>query len=444
MRFLRSAELPAVYHSGPSPPPPPTIEVSHYLKDGIFVPAFFFEPHLLAFVHPGASDPPEMDASISKWASLVIFFCALGFALVTYFAPHAVARSLKFAAVCLTHLAFSTASLYGPVEVYSVLAAAFVTTACLEAGWQCGWGMAAMSALCAPIDPAIALLLAASCKVLVDAEVLQEEGTGTAWSYGRWRRWGTFGVAVTTAIYGRVQFTASGKEHAAVSGIACTAAAVLGVGALRFRGARARSGSDPRAARWATSAYGIGAVVFCLGVARGAMLPHAFAAELIANGFPPQVTGLCGLVAILVEFFVLSLQSACFFEIGHATLLAIGVILTGVHLQVVCAVSAANWLFVLPISALLAGVSAAFVALSIPCIASSYGGPLAQGVLQGLEFLGTAVAVEFWPHVSKWAGETFAYQLSADLLVVVGVVMIFAESLGLKKILQSPKPPAAA
>ena len=27
--------------------------------------------------------------------------------------------------------------------------------------------------------------------------------------------------------------------------------------------------------------------------------------------------------------------------------------------------------------------------------------------------------VVVWPHVSSWAGETFAYQLSADLLVVV-------------------------
>merc|ERR1719440_2775144 len=384
-----------------------------------------------------------MDAGISKWASLVIFFCALGFALVTYFAPHAVARSLKYAAVSLTHLAFSTASLYGPVEVYSVLAAAFVTTACLEAGWQCGWGMAAMSALCAPIDPAIALLLAASCKVLVDAEVLHEEGI--AWAYGRWRRWGTVGVAVTTAIYGRVQYTESGKEHATVSGVACTAAAVLGVGALRFRAGRAESGADPRSVRWEPSAWGMGTVVFCLGIARGAMLPHAFAAELIANGFPPQVTGLVGLVAAIVEFFVLSLNSSCFLNTGHATLLAIGVLLTGVHLQVICAVSAANWLVVLPISAVLAGVSAAFVALSIPCITAGYGGPLAQGVLQALEFLGTAVAVVVWPHVSKWAGETFAYQLAADLLVVVGVVMIFADSLGLKKILSSPASrPAAA
>lgn len=141
---------------------------------------------------------------------------------------------------------------------------------------------------------------------------------------------------------------------------------------------------------------------------------------------------------------VLSLQSACFVDTGHATLLAIGVLLTGVHLQVICAVSAANWLFVLPISAVLAGVSAAFVALSIPCIAAGYGGPLAQGVLQALEFLGTAVAVVVWPHVSSWAGETFAYQLSADLLVVVGVVMIFAEKIGLRKILTSPPQAQAA
>merc|ERR1719327_1774979 len=240
MRFLRKELVPgAAHHAGlssSSPHQPPTIEVSHYLKDGIFVPAFFFEPHLLAFVHPGASDPPD-NHSISKWSSLVIFLCAAAFGLTTLVAPHAVARALKYAAVSLTHLAFSTASFYGPVEVYSVLAAAFVTTACLEAGWQCGWAMAAMSALCAPIDPAIALLLAASCKALVDAEVLQEEGT--AWAYGRWRRWGTVGVAVTTALYGRVQYTGSGKEHAAVSGVACTAAAVLGVGALRFRTGRA-------------------------------------------------------------------------------------------------------------------------------------------------------------------------------------------------------------
>jgi hypothetical protein len=412
--------------------------VSHYLKDGIFVPALFFEPNLLAFVHPGASDPPD-NRRISKWSSLVIFICAAAFGLTTYFAPHTVARALKYAAVSLTHLAFATAALYGPVEVYSVLAAAFVTTACLEAGWQCGWGMAAMSALCAPIDPAMALMLAASCKVLVDAEVMQEEGS--AWGYGRWRRWGTVGVAVTTAIYGRVQYKMSGDEHAAVSGIACTAAAVLGVGALRFRNGR----SEPRSVRWEPSAWGIGTVVFCLGIARGAMLPHAFAAELIANGFPPQVTGLVGLVAAIVEFIVLSINSSCFFDTGHATLLAIGVLLTGVHLQVICAVSAANWLVVLPISAVLAGVSNAFVALSIPCIASGYGGPLAQGVLQALEFLGTAVAVEFWPHVTSWAGETFAYQLSADLLVVVGVLMIFADSLGLKKILSSPAAsPAAA
>jgi hypothetical protein len=436
MRYLRKELVPhAVHQAGLPPPPPPTIEVSHYLKDGIFVPALFFEPHLLAFVHPGASDPAE-NHGISKWSSLIIFLCATAFCLVTYFAPHAVARSLKYAAVSLTHLAFSTAAFYGPVEVYSVLAAAFVTTACLEAGWNCGWAMAAMSALVAPIDPAIALLLAASCKALVDAEVLQEETT--AWSYGQWRRWGTVGVAVTTAIYGRVQYTASEKQHAAVSGIACTAAAVLGAGALRFRNRRERSGSDPRSRRWEPSAWGIGTVVFCLGIARGAMLPHAFATELIANGFPPQVTGLVGLIAVIVEFGVLSLQSACFFDSGHATLLAIGVLLTGVHLQVICAVSAANWLFVLPISAVLAGVSAAFVALSIPCIAASYGGPLAQGVLQSLEFLGTAVAVEVWPQVSKWAGETFAYQLSADLLVVVGVVMIFADRLGLKKLLSSP------
>merc|ERR1719327_599203 len=258
MRFLRKELVPgAAHHAGlssSSPHQPPTIEVSHYLKDGIFVPAFFFEPHLLAFVHPGASDPPD-NHSISKWAALFIFLCATAFGLTTFFAPHTVARALKYAAVSLTHLAFSTASLYGPVEVYSVLAAAFVTTACLEAGWQCGWAMAAMSALCAPIDPAIALLLAASCKALVDAEVLQEEGT--AWAYGRWRRWGTVGVAVTTALYGRVQYTSSGKEHATVSGIACTAAAVLGVGALRFRG-RSKNSADTRAVRWEPSAWGIG------------------------------------------------------------------------------------------------------------------------------------------------------------------------------------------
>ena len=41
----------------------------------------------------------EVESALGKWASLVIFFCALGFALVTYFAPHAVARSLKSAAL---------------------------------------------------------------------------------------------------------------------------------------------------------------------------------------------------------------------------------------------------------------------------------------------------------------------------------------------------------
>lgn len=422
MRYLRALQGPL----SAVPDTPPSIEVSHYLKDGIFVPAPFFEAPLLALVPPGsAPSTPEADIGVSGWLAILCAVAVLTSA--TYVLPISAARGLAYGATGLAHLAFSTSAKYGPVEVYSVLSAAFVVTSCLQAGLKWGWAMVIVAGLVAPIDPALCLVLATSSKVLLDTDVLSED-TDRGIMYGYWRRWSTAGTAVATAVYSLSLHTGSpGMPQATIRGFAFAAVAVLGVTAFRLPGV-----SDvPDRLRLSTRACAVAVAVFCLGIARGSLLPQALAAELVAHGFPAQVPGMVALISAIAEFAVLSMTSGCFGS-GYSNQLAVGLMLGGVHLQVVCAVSASDWLFVLPISALLAGVSSALVAQSIPSFAATCGSTLAQGALQSIELLGTAIAVIIWPQVSAWAGVTFAYQISADLLIVVGVILLLTGAPGIK------------
>jgi hypothetical protein len=400
--------------------------VSHYLKDGIFVPAPFFEAPLLALVPPGSAPPtPEIDIGLSGWLAILCAVAVL--ASATYVLPVSAARGLAYGATGLAHLAFSTSANYGPVEIYSVLSAAFVVTSCLQAGWKWGWAIVLAAGLVAPIDPALCLVLATSCKVLLDTDVLSE-GADRGTSYGYWRRWSTAGTAVATAVYSSSLHTgSSGMPQATIRGFAYAAVAVLGVTAYRLP----KVSNVPDRLRLSTRAWAVAVAVLCLGIARGALLPQALAAELVAHGFPAQVPGMVALISAIAEFTVLSMTSGCFGS-GYSNQLAVGLMLGGVHLQVVCAVSASDWLLVLPISAVLAGVSSALVAQSIPSFAATCGSTLAQGALQSIELLGTAIAVIIWPQVSAWAGVTFAYQISADLLIVVGVILLLTGAPGIK------------
>merc|ERR1711964_497495 len=99
--------------------------------------------------------------------------------------------------------------------------------------------------------------------------------------------------------------------------------------------------------------------------------------------------------------------------------MAFGLIGLGVHLQVICAVGGGNWLYVLPVGALALGVANGLLAAAVPLLAAEHGGVATQGLFQGVELLSTAAAVLVWPQVIEWAGSTFAYQLAADLVIVV-------------------------
>merc|ERR1719174_2854984 len=221
-----------------------------------------------------------------------------------------------------------------------------------------------------------------------------------------------------------------------------SAVAVLLVGACRFPALPVRFAPECGVRAWADGSAAVVAILL-LGFGRGALLPHAFALQLVDEGLPSQAAGLVGVIALAVEFAVLSMGGC----LGSAhSLLATGMVLSGTNLQVVCALSGKNWLFILPLSAALHGASTGLVAMAVPRIASGFGGPMAQGAFQGLELFGTALAVEIWPYLAEVAGNTtFAYQLAADLLIVVGVLALLTSQgpkvLSVLSRNNSPEPP---
>jgi len=421
--------------------PPPSIEVSRFLKDGVFVPAAFFEPPLLAFVPPGAQ-PTELTAPTSLGWALTLCFAGAA-AAVAWSATLPSARSLAYAAVAMGPLAFATSQAYSPAIFYLVLAVAFFLTGFLAdrgSPWYLAWSVVLGAAPLVLVDACAAVVFACSAKVLLDAAVLGEDPSAQE-RYGQWRRWGTAGTAVMTMCYGVSNHL--WPQSPTLYALIAAAVAVLLVGACRFPALPVRFAPECGVRAWADGSAAVVAVLL-LGFGRGALLPHAFALQLVDNGLPSQAAGLVGVVALAMEFLVLSLGSAC---LGNAkSLLAVGMVLSGTNLQVVCALSGKNWLLILPLSAALHGTSTGLVAMAVPRIASTFGGPMAQGAFQGLELFGTALAVEIWPYLAEVAGNTtFAYQLAADLLIVVGVLALLTSQgpkvLSVLSRNNSPEPP---
>jgi len=414
MRILRFIEGPEILNA-----PPPSIEVSRFLKDGVFVPAAFFEPPLLAFVPPGAQ-PTALPAPTALGWALALCFAGAA-AAVAWSATLPSARSLAYAAVSIAPLAFATTTAYSAANVFLVLAVAFFLTGFLAdrgSPWYLAWAVVLGSAPLVLVDPCAAVVFACAAKVLLDAAVLTEDPSAQE-RYGQWRRWGTAGTAGTTMCYGLS--THLWPQSPALYALIAGAVAVLLVGACRFPALPVRFAPECGMRAWADGSAAVVAVLL-LGFGCGALLPHAFALQLVDQGLPAQAAGLVGVIALTVEFAVLSIGSAC---LGSAqSLLATGMVLSGIKLQVVCALSGKNWLLILPLTGVLHGTSTGLVAMAVPRIASGFGGPMAQGAFQGLELFGTALAVEIWPYLAEVGGVTFAYQLAADLLIVVGVLAL--------------------
>jgi len=413
MRFLRFIEGPDILNA-----PPPSIEVSRFLKDGVFVPAAFFEPPLLAFVPPGAQ-PAALTAPTALGWGLTLCFAGAA-AAVAWSVPLPSSRSLAYAAVAMAPLAFATSTAYSAANVYLVLAVAFFLTGFLAdrgSPWYLAWAVVLGAAPLVFVDVCAAVVFACSAKVLLDAAVLNGEPSAQE-RYGLWRRWGSAGTAVMTMCYGLS--THLWPQSPGLYSLIASAVAVLLVGACRFPALPVRFAPECGVRAWADGSAAVVAILL-LGFGRGALLPHAFALQLVDEGLPSQAAGLVGVIALAVEFAVLSMGGC----LGSAhSLLATGMVLSGTNLQVVCALSGKNWLFILPLSAALHGASTGLVAMAVPRIASGFGGPMAQGAFQGLELFGTALAVEIWPYLAEVGGVTFAYQLAADLLIVVGVLAL--------------------
>lgn len=392
--------------------PAPKIEVSRFLKDGVFVPAFFFEPPLLGFVPPGAEVPDTEPPSMFAWGGVFVTT-----ALVVAFGsllPVEYTRCLAYAAIAVPPLAFATSAAYSVAQVYVALSVAFFLTAFLadkNRPWYIAWAVVLAAGPLTLVDPAAAAVLAASGKVVLDHSVLTDHRSHE--QYGLWRRWSTVGATFMTLTYGAAAYGWPSETEATVAGLVAVSVAVLVVCAYRFQHNGPREEVLTSFRPWAAMCS-----VVALGYGRGALLPHALAAQLVDNGLPAQAAGLVGLTSAIAEFAVLSYPNLC----AADNLLTTGLVLSGIHMQVVCAVSGTNWLWLLPLSAILQGISSALVAMAVPRLAASFGGTRAQGALQGSELFGTAIAVVLWPSISGWAGRSFAYQTSAYMLIVIGIL----------------------
>lgn len=426
-----------------------------FIKGGIFVPSAFFAPFLLAFVPPGTLEPAHAAVEAWVWAVFAVVLAALALLVRAPLLPWAETACLAYALVGLGPLAFAL----GPpdAQIAFLIGLGFVAVGyCTEPVEEATRGEPWVLAL-AGISPAVLALaglpafgvvLCVGAKAWLDQQVLRTLHQGQG--YGPYRRWLTLGAVG----YGVAFATCTPEVGAEVFNRLLVAASATGLfvllGWLRqpALGERTLLRQAPapqapsrttlsRTSSWGTgqssytqlpghySATTIALAVLILGVGKGALLPHALATRLINGGFPAHVTGLQTLVAALAEFTVLSLPNWCLPSLRLR--FCLGLIMSGVHLQVVCALSGSNWPFVLPAASAVGGVASAFVALAVPPLAEICGGVASQGSIQGAEHLGIASSILLVPFVIEATGSgTFVFQIAAYLLIVCGV-MFFLE-----------------
>lgn len=429
-----------------------------FIKGGIFVPAAFFAPFLLAFVPPGTLEPAHASVKPWVWAVFAVVLAALALLVRAPLLPWAETCCLAYALVGLGPLAFAL----GPPDAQialliglAFLAVGYCTEPVEEATRGEPWVLALAGITPAVLAlaglPAFGVVLCVGAKAWLDQQVLRTLHQGQG--YGQYRRWLTlgavgYGVAFATAtpevgaeVFNRLLVATSATGLFVLLGWIRQPPRTLGLDERTLLRAQPKAApSNPtlsRTSSWGTgqssytqlpghySATTITLAVLTLGVGKGALLPHALATRLINGGFPAHVTGLQTLVAALAEFGVLSLPNWCLPSLRLR--FCLGLILSGVHLQVVCALSGSNWPLVLPAASAVGGTASAFVALAVPPLAEICGGVASQGSIQAAEHLGIASSILLVPFVIEATGSgTFVFQIAAYLLIVCGV-MFFLE-----------------